>query len=79
MAETQREELENGERADPFSDELVEPSNDEIHDEDKGDDREAEAVGAEMIRKNVAVEFSYSHRLKRLSPASVKARLMPRA
>jgi hypothetical protein len=68
VPETKEEELENGENADPFSDELVEPSDDEIHHEDEGYDRKAEAIGADMVRENVAVEYSISHRLKRLSP-----------
>jgi hypothetical protein len=68
VSEAKEEKLENGESADPFSDEFVEPADDEIHHEDEGDDRKAEAIGADMVRENVAVEYSNSHRLKRLSP-----------
>jgi hypothetical protein len=68
MTKAEGEKFENGENANPLTDEIIEVADDEIHYEDKGDDREAEEVRADMIRKNVAVEYSKSHRLKRPSP-----------
>jgi hypothetical protein len=72
MTQAEGKELEDGEKTDPFSDQIVEGVDDELHHENERDDRETEEIGADVVRENITVERSNFHGLKRLSPAMLE-------
>ncbi len=71
MAETEDEKLENDRRLHAVRDELADPADDEIHDENEGDHGKREEVGADVVREYVTVEDFCFHAITAVSPQDV--------